>query len=171
MGVRGPRRLQPFQILAAIYPCLFAAIYWLNLRHYGRDTAKDRGVTFLTFVTWIPILLLGVSLFLQGQSLYGLEPLYWFFTIASAVAIYLFHKHMLIKRRIAFKFLRRYETMHRNDRLWIKSASAVAFAAYWIGFFTLIPHLPRHQPVVIVMDGNSINTIEGKESPRSAVAR
>ena len=143
----------------------------MNLRHYGRDTAMDKGVTFLTFVTWMPILLLCLVALLQGQSLDGLEPLYWFFAVASAVAIYLFHKHMLIKRRLAFKFLRRYQTMHPNDRLWIKSGSAVTFAVYWIGFFVLLPHLPRHEPVVIVTEWNSINAIEAKAHPRSAKAR
>lgn len=143
----------------------------MNLRHYGRDTAMDKGVTFLTLVTWTPILLLCMSAFLQGQSLDGLEPLYWFFAVASAVAIYLFHKHMLIKRRLAFKFLRRYETMHHTDRLWIKSGSAVAFAGYWIGFVVLLAYLPQYEPVVIVKERESINAIEAKAQPPSAEAR
>jgi hypothetical protein len=146
----GPRRLRPSQILGYIYPCLFAAIYWVNERHSGRQGALEKGVGFLVFATWVPSLLFVLQTALGGEPIEGLEPLYWIFTVASLAAVWRLHRTLLLTRGIGLRFLRRYPRLDPVDQLWIKAATVAAFAIYLAGVGLQIRQMPvpRTQEVI-----------------------
>ena len=156
----GPGRLGAREILASIYPYLFATIYRNWVRTIGRDGAGDKAVAFLTLLLWVPLVIVPPALLLAGSPLGGYEPAFWAYAIATAAGTWAAHHHWLVRRGAGRRFLRCHARLGATDRRRVRWASVALLALYVAGFFAFVrwADAGRAVPVVIATESNAAET-------------
>jgi hypothetical protein len=85
----------------------------------------------------------------------GFEPFFFLWGIGATAAIYLFHRHWLIRRGVAARFLKLWEEIEIADRAWIKGLTLASLALLAVVLVSAMAWLVPEVPIQ-VLDANSL---------------